>query len=450
MAANTLSILSTMPYFHGRGNGRKVKDGDTAERFIRNMEGHFRVMTPQPTDAQKIGYVTRHLKGSALDWWFHRCLTPEGAPCWYDRARIDTDYDYFEQQFKKQWFTVYDQRVISDNIDDVQQESGEGPTAFIERLMYTLRPVTTVIQARAAAAERALANYDNLRPARLVQGLTSLRTIEAHFPNGFDLETDIVAPIAAFVQAGALQAINRTVYDMEFLNIARTAARKLKQDYARNVVRQNLSVQPMDLDRLQELVQALENVHRPQPQYASTQQQVSAVEEANEDPSESQEAESDEQQDEEDSAGVDSLKGAKGKKKKGPPAKQQQGKQTAPAKFCDFCDFKGHTMAECRNFQRFKQERDAQRREKKQQKRWGNRKGQGYQGQQPQQQQQQQQPRQPQGYAPQHNHGAYHGARAVPMDVGQTSSAVAPQFVTPDPLEAGQRSNAYFSPAGNV
>ncbi len=148
MAQNNLSILQTIPLFYGNVNGRPVH-GETAERFMRSIRHTIGTMIPEPTNKVKIGMVVRHLRDLAHDWWFHRCLTPPGAPCAYDRHRIETDFDYFCQQFEAKFFASRDQLSISTDLSDVKPRDGELASQYLDRLMYAARPVSALSRERA-------------------------------------------------------------------------------------------------------------------------------------------------------------------------------------------------------------------------------------------------------------------------------------------------------------
>lgn len=262
-AINGLSLVSAMPVCHGKAQrGRK---GETPERFLRQLQLFIGSLPAATTDTQKINLVTRNLRGEAQDWWVYTCNPAENAPSIYDRRRIKEDFDYFVAQFKAQFYSIADTTALTDDISDVLQRDAEALTSFLDRLMYTLRPVTVQMQERGTRrAEQH--DYTECIPNWFLLELDAAFRPDNPIPLLRARVNQAIQEIA--INAGRMATI-LDVYDHEYLNVARTAIRNTKHEWAKSALRKHMHPDMMDLRQLREAVEKVEKTKRQGADFAS-------------------------------------------------------------------------------------------------------------------------------------------------------------------------------------
>ena len=257
-------MLAAMPVFYGTTEASQGK-GEKADRFLAAMKKSIAGTHPEPPDNAKVAIIVRQLKGHAFDWYEHECTPRENFPCAYDRARIVADFTYFCQCFEAKFCIARDQSSLSDDISDILPANGEQASTYLDRLRNTLRPVTVLFLQRSENAENAI-NYGF--SAALTQLLQQVHNARAQLPDTCTAEAFTTA-ITALLREVALTAIRRTVIDGEYLNIARTAGRHVKQEFSRNCIRREMLQANMDLHTLRERVAQEERVNRQPAKHAS-------------------------------------------------------------------------------------------------------------------------------------------------------------------------------------
>ena len=459
-AANTLQLLSALPACYGRAPNGRPKKGESPETFLQSLELHFHSIDPHMAPVQKIALVTRNLRGECRDWWLHQCNPIEGAPRRYE-DRIQTDYDYFKNAFKEYFFSITDTSGLTQDISDVVPAEGELIAQYLDRLLYTIRPVTAEFQKRTARRTAAV-NFDNLRNEDLVNALRDLYPVAP--AAGGPVPDPVIAPqdtligaIRAFVTRAAAHAANLAVFDAEYFNIAQVAARNIKQDFMRTTIRKHMHVDDMDLTQLKMHATTAEKARTPNARFASTlvnEIDVAEIDDASQaPPADGDSGESDSATDDEYGAPVNYAQrsGYRGKKArgKGPPSASRKAKAgsaaTPTGKWCEFCQSATHNTSECRSMKAAR-ELWLQHNPPKPRRGKGKKDG-GAQQQQQQQQHAGQQPGGAQGgqsghFNPFPRAPAYQHNRPTPMDVDHTQAAAlqaeaqsyydqAPQYFAP-------------------
>ncbi len=265
---NGLALMSSMPLCYGKSHGKKPRDGVTPEVFLRTCELFLTTLGQATPDAQKIGLLTRHLREEAQDWWHFQCCAPEGVPSPYDRHRIKNDYAYFCEQFRQYFFAITDASGLTQDISDVQPKEGEPLSSYLDRLMYTIRPVTTQFQNR---THRRVDNLD--LNASIPEDLNT--QMREHFhpvapnPPAPILEARLRTNLQQLCANVARQVANYTVYDAEYFNIAQIAARNCKQEWQRTTLNKHMHEDTMDVMRLKAAVTEVERTRRTPVRYAS-------------------------------------------------------------------------------------------------------------------------------------------------------------------------------------
>lgn len=437
-AFQNMSIIATIPYFHGRSVARQGET--TAEQFMRSITQSMASIHPQPPGATKIAMVGRQLRGPALDWFQFACHPVEHAPSQYDRQRILNDFEYFTEQFKKKFYTSHDHSSISDDISDIKPLDHETPTQYLDRLSYKLRPVTSLIHTR--LQDWVGGWTDAPATNNLTTVLGQLDGITAHFPNGLTMDAIRTAIFDSQVAAGR-KAVSHVTFDLEMLNVGRTAAKHLKQEYARDLVRERMLEPGMTLPTLIEHVTVKERIKKAPAMTAAAFVSEVAVSDSPSDPAQQDTAEGEDGEEQNGYQGdVALMRGQRGKKKSS-PQQQQQSKMAAgspggpPAKehqWCYYCRIPSHVTSQCRKLQRAKK-RDEENPPQPRQRG-------GQWKQQPKQQQQQSNPR---NFAEvPREQGGYRRA-PEDMEVGKTDSVGADYYSNP----AHNLGDPMFKPAGN-
>lgn len=440
---NGTSILNAVPLYHGSVGNAK----DSAERFLQSMRRTLDAIIPAVTQEQRIQFTARNLRDRAWDWFEHHCQPPAYMPCEYDRTRILQDWEYFCTAFRNKFFVAKDQSSISDDISDVKPRDREPASIYMDRLQFTLRPVTTLMHTRWIA-------HVNSRDAYAVPA--DVQTMWNQIRNLEGLPADVTFDrmrgwFFTACQTACRELAAQLVADSEFLNVARVAGRNALQEYARDVIREHMLSDGMTLHNLHQLVAARERIKRAPAM--SAQAFVAAVS-PSDDKDENGEVgpvdavggehdEDDEEHDEAFQAELCALRARFGKKKKGPPrkkggAKQQQpprgsknlqgrpgGAPSSEQQWCYYCNVGTHKTSECRKMSGARnhfQNNPPPAKPK---------------GRKPWQQQQQGNPRHFQQHHQQQQHG-YGRQQDEPMDVGQTSSAAAQHQQPPPQQQYGQ------------
>ena len=456
-----VSILQSIPHYHGSVGNPK----DSAERFLQSVRRTLAALTPEPTDRRKIALLTRHLQGRAFDWYENSCHPPRHMRCAYDRDRIDTDFDYFCEQFKQKFFVARDQTSISDDISDVRPKEKEPASIYMDRLIFTLRPVTVLLHDRWVARVNAQPNYDQDVPANArtlwqeiaaIPGLPAAITQERFFQ-----------VLGTMAQNASRRMAGMFAEDNEFLNVARVAAKHATQEYARDVIREHMLDDGMTLHDLQHRVTLRERIKRAPAMSAQAFVASTTVEGANDDDGNVCEIQTD-QTDEAQDADVDAEEEAMleavraqfrkkkkqtSNKRKGANKQQQQpprgqkitagqpgGPPSGEPQWCWYCKVATHKTSVCRKMNGAREHYDANPpppRSKQNRKPW----------QQKQQQQQQGNPRDFQEFNRQHR--GYDREAPERMDVGNAAATNA-EYYNQHPLQLDASDPIFGSLSGNA
>ena len=456
---NGLALMSSMPLCYGKSHGKKPREGVTPEVFLRTCE-LFLSTLPATADTQKIGLLTRHLRDEAQDWWHYQCCPAEGVPCPYDRVRIKNDYAYFCEQFKKYFFSITDATGLTQDISDVHPKEGEPLTSFLDRLMYTIRPVTTQFQ------NRTHRRVDNLDLNVAIPEDLNTQMQQHYHPAAGEvaaplLEDRLRRNVQQLCANVARLVADQTVYDAEYFNIAQVAARNCKQEWQRTTLNKHMHEDHMDVLRLKHAVADVERTRRTPARYASNLVAAVDGQDAGDTPADEDEDDydpdaapddDDDAPDGDDADQVDAIRGAQRGRGRGKSRGGGKGRGKAPppgkgrGMWCWFCTTSTHFTRDCNDIRKARELWSTNKPKGKGKGKGKDKAGGQQQQAAPQQQQQQQAPQQQyqqqyqQRPAPYRQQPQHHGGWSQPMDVDASTSsaqfyAAGPSYAHDQPAE---------------
>ena len=264
MAAAAPTSLVTEPLFFGDVQLKDTTNGIPAEAFISRMDA-IRLQSVL-TEQIAITRVATNFREEAADWWSSYALSDISG---VELNRIQVEWAYFVQIFKRRYFSIRDLNDTVSDISDVTQKSVEvTPT-------YLIRMSTVLHQSDLINKEFVHEKIDDemvtepAYPPALQQCITDLA---AHPLTGPQLKTNVDAAMRGFGK----QCANYRGRLSHFEQVARTAARNARDPNMRTFIRKIIYTGNRTVPELVEKCRLEERSYKKLPQ-ANTGK-ISAVE----------------------------------------------------------------------------------------------------------------------------------------------------------------------------
>lgn len=235
MQAGNLMAITTEPLFYGRAPASSDVEGATAETFIYKMEsirGNNGLTQPQA-----ILRATHNFRDLAHVWWKDHIL---GCVSRVDQHRVQNEWAYFLEHFRKSFFKVRAMQDAVADIADLKQGNAEETSTYIWRLKATLNPQ---MKLSLAIDDTTAGNEDtvNFAPANFAAFL------EDPVANNLALGARVAgynAAILAALRRGIRIKAESALYE----HVMRTAARNCKAERMKIFLRKTMFKADNDFD----------------------------------------------------------------------------------------------------------------------------------------------------------------------------------------------------------
>lgn len=256
MAAQVLNgpiALTTEALFYGRPVSSSDNNSVTAEEFYDKMNAYRLALPLNPQQA--IIRTANNFRAAAHLWWTQFVHSPFGT---FDRNAANTDWDYFTQIFKRQYYKVQEIADAVADIADVKQEANEDTASYLARLYAKLNPQVVLSIAHTNTQLNAVA----VPQFATAEFAAFLGDPVANVLDAAARTAGFTAAVRAALHYGARVRASHGLYEQ----ILRTAARLCRNDKMKIFLRKSMFVNADDRD----ISAIMDRVRREEASYRQT------------------------------------------------------------------------------------------------------------------------------------------------------------------------------------